>query len=304
MNSFDQESQMAMLDAFSNKVSKKVPQPTSNPKKAIFNPTLDKKQIIRIVPTSDGEFPIKKLEFYYDTGLKNEKGWDVNILSPLSYGETDPLDNLNKDLDIQISNLKSKLEQEDDATKISEIQKDIFLREKIQGLIQLKSVYYIPVIVRDEQDQGVKYWKVSEYFLQSLIPSLKMDGNLIYHPNKGRDIKVWKEKNDKGYPMTEFVLGQESQLAQTEEEINSLRTNHPDLFEQFTKHSFTELKQVAIDIVQKHSPQEIQEDNLEEPVGRDYTSVHKSAPTEQAPTIEQDVEPVKTEEDPFGDLPF
>ena len=291
MNSFDATAQKAKLDALRGRFSQRTNQTSSKSEKALFKARLNQPQILRIVPHPDGDIPIQELKFYYNTGVTEKVGdreYKVSILSPSSYGESDPIEMFNEVFTSENSEEYANLNPE--------------IKNKILYQLRPSSKFFLPVVVRGLEAQGVKYWGVTEKLLQSLLDNIEKDGHLIYDPTNGRDIKVWIE--DMGtYKQTKFELGQTSALG-TPDVVSQYTTNQPLLIDQFNKKSFNDLKQAISTVLGPYTKEDPQATPQEEQTGRDYTSVHQSAPTEQAPTIEQNVEPVKTEEDPFGDLPF
>tara|TARA_B110000977_G_scaffold4419_1_gene6195 strand:+ start:2448 stop:3335 length:888 start_codon:yes stop_codon:yes gene_type:complete len=295
MNSFDALAQKAKLDALRGRFNQQTKNQSNQSEKALFKARLNQPQILRIVPIPDGDIPIQELKFYYNTGVTEKVGsreYKISVLSPSSYGESDPLEMFEEML----------------TSENSEEYKNLNLDIKSKILYQLKcsSKFFLPVIVRGQEASGVKYWGVTEKLLQSLLDNIEKDGHLIYDPINGRDIKVWIE--DMGtYKQTKFELGKLSSLG-SEDVVKQYMTNQPELISQFTKKSFNELKEIIGKVLEPYTDTTSQPEPSEE-TGMDYTSVHKAAPTEQTqpPVAAADpvaAEPVKTEEDPFGDLPF
>jgi len=285
MNSFDASAQKAKLDALRSRFNK--PQQSSgSSEKALFKARLNQPQIVRIVPMPDGDIPMQELKFYYNTGVTEKVGdrdYKISILSPSSYGESDPIE------------MFTELFSSEDSGEYANL--DAEIKNKILYQLRSSSKYFIPVVVRGMEAQGVKYWGVTEKLLGSLLDNIEKEGSLIYDPQKGRDIKVWIE--DMGtYKMTKFELGNMSPLSTSQTAIDSFVNNQPSLIDQFTKKSFTDLKQVISEVLSPYTEtQPTAEQPVETQTGRDYTSVHQAAPEQPA------AEPV-AEEDPFNDLPF
>lgn len=286
MNSFDASAQKAKLDALRGRFNQQNNQQSKNQDKALFKAKMDQPQIIRIVPTDDGDIPIKELKFYYNTGVSEKRGdkeYKISVLSPSTYGESDPIEMFTEIFSSENAEEYKNLDQE--------------IKNKVLYQLRPSSKYFLPVIVRGQEAQGVKWWGVTEKLLTSLLDNIEKEGSLIYDPVNGRDIKVWIE--DMGtYRQTKFDLGRMSPLSQDQSISQNLMKNQPELIEQFNKKSFSELKEIINKVVSPYSQQAPEQPKEEEPTGRDYTSVHNAAP--EVP--QEDL--VTTKEDPFDDLPF
>ena len=292
MNSFDASAQKAKLDALRGRFSQQTRNQSNQSEKALFKARLNQPQILRIVPMPDGEIPIQELKFYYNTGVTERVGdreYKISVLSPSSYEESDPLEMFVEMFTSENSEEYKNLNPE--------------IKNKILYQLRSSSKFFLPVVVRGQEAQGVKYWGVTEKLLQSLLDNIEKDGHLIYDPVNGRDIKVWIE--DMGtYKQTKFELGNTSALG-SEAAVKQYTTNQPVLIDQFTKKSFNELKEIIGKILAPYTDTSSQPEPAEQ-TGRDYTAVHQSAPAvETTEEVKEEViEEVKTEEDPFGDLPF
>tara|TARA_R100001082_G_scaffold109534_1_gene86943 strand:+ start:4950 stop:5726 length:777 start_codon:yes stop_codon:yes gene_type:complete len=110
----------------------------------------DGEQTIRIVPTADGD-PFKDYWFHYNVG--NNSGF----LSPKkNYGEDDPLDAFVR---------KLFNEGTEDSVKMA---KSLMARQR----------FFAPVIVRGEEDKGVRVWGFGKTVYEQLI-------NLVLNPEYG-----------------------------------------------------------------------------------------------------------------------
>ena len=287
MNSFDASAQKAKLDALRGRFNQQTSQRSSSSDKALFKARLGQPQIVRIVPMPDGDIPIQELKFYYNTGVTEKVGdrdYKISILSPSSYGESDPIE------------MFTEMFTSENSDEYANLNPDI--KGKILYQLRPSSKFFLPVIVRGQEAQGVKYWGVTEKLLQSLLDNIEKDGNLVYDPVNGRDIKVWIE--DMGtYKQTKFELGNVSPLSVNEQASQGFINNQPVLIEQFSKKDFNDLKEIINKVLSPYSTQDEETPAPAEQTGRDYTAVHKSAP-EAEPTQEEPV----PQEDPFNDLPF
>ena len=172
----------------------------------------DGEQTIRIVPTSDGD-PFKDYWFHYNLG-KNP-----GFLSPKkNFGEDCPLDNFVREL---------FNEGTEDSIKMA---KNLMARQR----------FFSPVIVRGEEDKGVRIWGYGKMAYQELL-------NLVLNPDYG-DITDVKEGTDivltygkpagAQFPQTTLTPRRRSSpLAETEELTTQYLEGIPDvstLFEQKT----------------------------------------------------------------------
>lgn len=110
----------------------------------------DGEQTIRIVPTSDGD-PFKDFWFHYNVG-KNP-----GFLSPKrNFGESDPLDSFVRELFD---------EGTEDSIKMA---KNLMARQR----------FFSPVIVRGEEDKGVRIWGYGKMAYEKLL-------SLVLNPEYG-----------------------------------------------------------------------------------------------------------------------
>ena len=107
--------------------------------KSFFWRPQDGDQTIRIVPTADGD-PFKDFWFHYNVG-KNQ-----GFLSPKrNFGESDPLDSFVRELFD---------EGTEDSVKMA---KNLMARQR----------FFSPVIVRGEEDKGVRIWGYGRWLMRS-----------------------------------------------------------------------------------------------------------------------------------------
>src|SRR5438309_1005430 len=107
--------------------------PVTNP--ALWQPSEEKEYIIRIVPlASDPNWPFQELLWHYSLGGKT-------YLSPRSYGGVDPVADFG---DALISEGQGGLS------------KDEYKAIKKQYSPDKRT--YVPVVVRGEEDKGVRFW--------------------------------------------------------------------------------------------------------------------------------------------------
>ena len=175
-----------------------------NNKKDLFWRPEDGEQTIRIVPTPDGD-PFKDYWFHYNVGD------NPGFLSPKkNFGEDCPLDDFVRVL---------FNEGTDDSIKMA---KNLMARQR----------FFSPVIVRGEEDKGVRIWGYGKTAYQELL-------NLVLNPDYG-DITDVMEGTDivltygkpvgAQFPQTTLTpRRQPSPLSETEEQISEYLESIPDI---------------------------------------------------------------------------
>ncbi len=170
---------------------------------------------------NDGQ-PFRELYFYYNIG--NNPG----LLAPYQFGNPDPIQEL-------ITKLR------DDSSKESyELAKKLYPKMRT----------YAPVIVRGEEDKGVRLWAFGKMVYQSLL-NLMLDEDYgdITDPTSGRDIKVTCTKQPGRMWATTEVRprGSSTPLAKTPELATEWMGNIPDLDDMFTCKTYEELEKIVND---------------------------------------------------------
>ena len=128
-----------------------------------WKPTLGKQQI-RIVPSAyDASNPFTELKFYY--GITNKV-----MISPTNFGEKDP-----------IALFAGKLRE-------GEYNKENYVLAK---KLDAKNRIFIPVIVRGEEDKGVRLWQFGKMVYEELL-ALAVDDEIGDYTDivGGRDLTV------------------------------------------------------------------------------------------------------------------
>ena len=131
----------------------------------MWRPTEGDEDIVRLIAFADQEdgLPFAERWFYYNIGS------NPGLLAPYQFGNPDPIQEL-------ITKLR------DEGTKESyELAKKLYPKAR----------YYAPVVVRGEEDKGVRLWSFGKTVYQSLLNiMLDEDYGDITDPTDGRDIKV------------------------------------------------------------------------------------------------------------------
>jgi|TARA_R110002020_G_scaffold65243_2_gene172357 hypothetical protein len=172
----------------------------------------DGEQTIRIVPTSDGD-PFREYWFHYNLG-KNP-----GFLSPKkNFGEEDPLNDFVRQL------------YKDGSDESIKMAKSLSARQR----------FFAPVLVRGEEDKGVRLWGFGKTAYKELL-------NLVLNPeygditdvNEGTDLVInYGKPPGAQFPQTTITPRRKpSPLTEPEEQINSALNSVPsfdDVFERKT----------------------------------------------------------------------
>lgn len=137
-------------------------------KNLTWRPEEGKNYNVRFIsfPDNDGT-PFKELQFYYGIGDK------AGFLAPSQFGKPDPVQDLIKKL------------REEESKDSYELAKKLYPKMRFFGA----------VIIRGEEDKGVRIWSFGKTVYQDLLNvMLDADYGDITDPKKGYDIKVSCEK--------------------------------------------------------------------------------------------------------------
>lgn len=172
-------------------------------------------------PDNDGQ-PFKELWFYYNIG--NNPG----LLAPYQFGQPDPIQEL-------INKLR------DDGSKESyELAKKLYPKMRS----------YAPVVVRGEEDKGVRLWSFGKTVYQSLLNiMLDEDYGDITDPTDGRDVKVTCVKPPGRMWATTEVRprGKQSKLSTDSGQAKGWIDGIPSLDDMYTCKTYEELEKLVND---------------------------------------------------------
>ena len=188
---------------------------------SMWRPQEGEEHTVRLLsfPDNDGQ-PFKERWFYYNIG--NNPG----LLSPHQFGKPDPIQDL-------INELRS-----DSSKESYELAKKLYPKMRV----------YAPVIVRGEEDRGVRLWAFGKTVYQSLLNiMLDEDYGDITDPNDGRDVKVICTKAPgRQWATTEVrPRGKSTKLSSNSKEAKQWMGDMPDLDELYTIKEFDELEQIV-----------------------------------------------------------
>jgi len=180
------------------------------------------KAVIRIVPyifNKDNPF----IELYFHYGMNNK-----TYLSPSSYGRPDP-----------IVELATKLKRSGD--------KEDYKQGKN---LDPKMRVYVPVLVRGEESEGVKFWGFGKQVYQELLAIIADDDyGDITDLGKGRDVTVefkTKEQTGKDFPETSVRVKPNSSPAfdPNDKALLEKYKNQKDIKEIFPEPTYADLEAV------------------------------------------------------------
>jgi hypothetical protein len=188
----------------------------------MWRPQEGEEATVRVLsfPDNDGQ-PFQERWFYYNIG--NNPG----LLAPYQFGKPDPIQEL-------INKLR------DDGTKESyELAKKLYPKMRC----------YAPVLVRGEEERGVRLWSFGKTVYQSLL-NIMLDedyGDITDHQT-GRDVKVICTKPPGRMWATTEVRprGKQTPLAEAKQ-IKEWIDNIPDLDDIYTLKSYEELEKTVND---------------------------------------------------------
>ena len=189
----------------------------------MWRPKEGEEHTVRLLsfPNNDGQ-PFKELWFYYNIG--KERG----LLAPNQFNEPDPIQEL-------ITKLR------DEGSKESyELCKKLYPKMRT----------YAPVIVRGEEDKGVRLWAFGKTVYQALLGlMLDEDYGDITDPSTGRDIKVSCSKQPgMRWAMTEVrPRGKQSSLSDNSDTAHEWLSTIPNIDEIYQCKSYDELSKIVND---------------------------------------------------------
>ena len=187
---------------------------------SLWKPSPGKTQV-RIVPYKfNKDNPFIELYFHYDMG-------DKFYLSPISFGRPDP-----------IEEFATKL-------KTSGNGNDYKLGKKIEAKMRT----YAPIIVRGEENEGVKFWGFGKMVYQELLSIIAdPDYGDITDPVNGRDIVVefkTSEETGRSFPMTSIrVKPNQTPVTENTDTMKTIKDTQREITELYKELSYDELNNV------------------------------------------------------------
>jgi len=206
-------------------IRRKLDQLSGNNRKRdqLWRPSEGETATVRLVafPDNEGQ-PFKERWFYYNIG--NNPG----LLSPYQFNQPDPIQEL-------INSLR-----EDGKKESYELAKKLYPKMRTYAL----------VLVRGEEDKGLRIWSFGKMVYQSLLNiMLDEDYGDITDPTTGRDIKVQCTKQPgRKWATTEVIpRGSPSKLCGSAKEVKALVSEIPDLDQIYSCKTYEELEKIVND---------------------------------------------------------
>jgi hypothetical protein len=206
------------LDAIKNRLNKL--QNTQKKTVELWKPAPGKHQV-RLVPYKfNKENPFIELYFHYNINNKT-------YLSPISFGRPDPI--------VEFADKLKRMGDKEDW--------------KAAKRMEPKLRTFVPVLVRDEESEGIRFWGFGKTVYQELLGYIAdPDYGDITHPTAGRDITVEvvsAEDSGTSYPVTTIrVKPKESPLAGSKEDMVKLLDSQSNISEVYQELSYDELKSI------------------------------------------------------------
>lgn len=177
------------------------------------------KQLVRFVPSKNNpDNPFTELYFHYGIGKRT-------IISPLNFGEKDPIVEFTKEL-------RKTKEPEN---------------WKLAKKLEPKMRVFAPVIVRGEEDKGVRLWEFGKEVYQSLL-SLATDEEVGDYTDilEGRDMKVetvGPDSTGTTYNKSKVLPAlKTSTLSDDQTEVEKWLKQQPEPTSFYKKYTFDEIK--------------------------------------------------------------
>lgn len=178
------------------------------------------KYVIRIVPyTHNKDNPFIELFFHY--GINNK-----TYLSPMSFGRPDPI--------VEFSEKLKRMGGDD---------------WKAGKKLEPKLRTFVPVLVRGEEGEGIRFWGFGKTVYQDLLAYIAdPDYGDITDPMTGRDITVEitsPEENGTSYQMTAIrPKPRETPLSEDSKKLEEYLTTQPNVADLYEELSYKELSEI------------------------------------------------------------
>ena len=224
------------LNAIKNRLNQL--QTTSNRTSNLWKPSPGS-QVVRIVPYKfNKDNPFIELYFHYDLGGKN-------YLSPMSFGRPDPIEEFAQKL------------------KATGSKEDYRLGRKVEAKMRT----YAPVVVRGEENQGVKFWGFGKTVYQELLSIIAdPDYGDITDPVNGRDVVVEfisAEESGASFPKTNIRVKPNQTPISDDPEVLEKVKSQQDITEIYQELSYDDMTDVLNEWLNPDGGEESSEEESE-----------------------------------------
>ena len=237
------------------------------------------KQLIRIVPSKYNKAnPFTEMMFYYGIGSKRV------MTSPQNWGDKDPIMEFAKQL------------------RGTNDRENWRLAKKLDAKVRI----FAPVIVRGQEDEGVKLWQFGQQVYQEFL-NMAADDEIGDFTDivEGRDIKLTTVGPEvTGTPYNKTTIGpslKTTSLADTEDTVKELLENQADPMKVFKPLSYDEMKGALQEWLSPEDNEE--EDSIVSEPAVAFDNDVKAEPKSNYSLSQQTPKKTKTEQfdDLFGD---
>tara|TARA_R110002060_G_scaffold28643_3_gene38796 strand:+ start:97 stop:921 length:825 start_codon:yes stop_codon:yes gene_type:complete len=259
------------LNAIKNRLDQMNKQATSNSgggKSLFWKPSVGK-EVVRVVPSKyNKQFPFTEMLFYYGIGQRV-------MASPQNWGEKDPIQEFTK----QLRNSGDK--------------ENWRLAKKLDA----KTRIFAPIVVRGEEDEGVKLWQFGKKVYQDFL-NMAADEEIGDYTDivGGRDIKLTTVGPEvTGTPYNDTSVGpslKTSSLTGDDVTAKNLLENQPNPLDVFKKFTFEEVKAALQEYLSDGETQ----------VSTTTTTTTATTPPPAASNYSLDTNKTKSKADQFDDL--
>ena len=206
------------IDAIRGRLNKL--QNTQKKSDSLWKPTPGKTQV-RIVPYKfDKDNPFIELYFHYNINNKT-------YLSPQSFGRPDPI--------VEFADKLKRMGDKEDW--------------KAAKQMEPKLRTFVPVLVRGQEGEGVKFWGFGKTVYQEILGYIAdPDYGDITDPTSGRDITIeYQSAEEAGtsYPVTTIrVKPKQTPLTENADNVQKFLENQTEITDLYSELSYDELKSV------------------------------------------------------------
>lgn len=253
----------------------------------IWKPAIGKHSIRMVPSVYNKQWPFKEIFFHYGIGNRT-------MISLINFDEKDPI--------VEFASQISKTNDKENWQ----------LAKKLQPKMRV----FAPIVVRGEEDKGVRLWEFGKEVYMELLAILEdEDVGDFTDPVEGRDLTVdtvGPDQSGRAYNKTSVrVRTKITPLSTNAEEVKSLLETQPDPSSIFKKYTYEEMKEA---LLQWLNPSEEAEATTAAPVKESTPEVVSAGPGKYSIAAKKNVDDefdklfsdtseadVPTEED---DLPF
>lgn len=229
------------------------------------------KSQIRFVPYKENkENPFSEMFFHYGIGNRT-------MISPINYGEKDPIVEFSKEL-----------------RKTSEPE-----NWRLAKKLEPKMRVFAPVVVRGEENKGVRFWEFGKQVYQELLSyAADEDYGDFTDVVSGLDMTVEVVQGNP-YPQTSLrVKPKQSPLSDDNASVEKWLAEQPELLKYYKKYSYDEMKTALQEWL---NPEEATEQTATEALLNDPSDLEKSAKQDTGYTLNVKTKETVSDND-FDDL--